>query len=85
LKAHKLSFSPQQVDLDRPYIFTRLDDELPGVGCPDLHITFRSVRDWGSVLKKGTFGSFDRDVTIPVSSVDIREKKRVVLGFRSRL
>jgi hypothetical protein len=39
------------------------------------------VRDWDSVLKKGTFGSFDSDVTIPVSSVDIREKKRVVWDF----
>jgi hypothetical protein len=84
LKAHKLSFGSQQIDLDRPYIFTGLGDELPGLPgcpCPDLHITFRSVRDWDSVLKKGSFAGFDHDVTVPVSLADIREGKRIVYDF----
>jgi len=82
LKAHKLHFGPQQVDLDRPYIFSRLGDELPGLNCPDLHITFRSVRDWESVLKKGSFVGADRDVTVEISRADLREAgKRIVYDF----
>jgi hypothetical protein len=54
---------------------------VPGVGYPDLHVTFRSVRDWDSVLKKGSFGGVDRDVTVEVGGADVRAGKRVVYDF----
>jgi len=80
LRAHKLAFGPS-IDLKRPYIFSQLGDEVFGVGCVDLHITFRSVRDWKSVLKKASFGGWDQDVTVHVSREEVREKKRVVWDF----
>jgi hypothetical protein len=82
LKAHKLYFSHRQINLDRPYIFSRLGDELPSLICPDLHIAFRSVRDWESVLKKGSFVGVDRDVTVEISRADLREAgKWIVYDF----
>jgi hypothetical protein len=81
LRAYKLSFGASQIDLDRPYIFSQLGDEMAGLGCPDLHITFRSVRDWDSVLRRGAFEGFDRDVTVPVSWADVRGAKTVVWDF----
>jgi hypothetical protein len=81
LRAHRLSFGARQVGLERLYIFAGLGDEMAGIGCADLHVAFRSVRDWDSVLKRGRFGGWDRDVAVHVSAGDIREKKRVVWDF----
>jgi hypothetical protein len=78
LTAHRLYFGPS-IDLDRPYIFTHLADELPGLnGYPDLHITFRCVRDWDSVLKRWKFVGFDRNVVIDIKREEVRSGKQIV-------
>lgn len=76
LHAHKLVFRGR-VDVDRPYIFPKLGDEIPGVGCPDLHCTFRGVRDWHTVVKKANFAGFDRNVDIHVTADDVRKGKKI--------
>ena len=80
LKAHMLCFKGR-LDLDRPYIFPKLGDEIPGVGCPDLHCTFRGIRDWHSVVKAAKFASCDRTVSITVTAADIRNGRDIIFDF----
>jgi hypothetical protein len=82
LHAHELSFG-SSVDLDRIYIFPRLGDEIPSIGRPDLHCTFRAVQDWGQYEKSSTFASFDRNICVEVSADAIKENRRVVYDFAS--
>ncbi|KAL5327887.1 hypothetical protein ACEPPN_005593 [Leptodophora sp. 'Broadleaf-Isolate-01'] len=58
LKAHQLHFGPR-IDVNRPYVFLGLGDEIPGVGCPDLHCTFHIVSDWESTARKADTSRFD--------------------------
>lgn len=74
LEAHRLIFRGRP-DVNRPYIFPRLGDEIPGVGCPDLHCTFRAVRDFNTVEKIADFAGWDRDVTVEISAEDVRSGK----------
>jgi hypothetical protein len=76
LEAHRLIFRGR-LDVDRPYIFPKLGDEIPGVGFPDLHCTFRAIRDWGTVEKRAEFAGYDRNVTVEVSASDVRNGKMI--------
>lgn len=80
LKAHMLCFKGR-LDLDRPYIFPRLGDEIPGVGYPDLHCTFRGIRDWHSVVKGANYASCDRTVSIVITAADVRNGREIVFDF----
>jgi len=78
LEAHRLFFRGRP-DIDRPYIFPKLGDEIPGVGCPDLHCTFRAIRDWETVVKCADFAGYDRNVTVEISANDASSGK--VIAF----
>lgn len=80
LKAHQLCFSGR-IDLDRPYIFPKLGDEVPGVGFPDLHCTFRGIRDWHSVVRNAKFVGCDRTVSIDITRADIRSGREIIFDF----
>jgi len=78
LEADRLVFRGRP-DINRPYIFPKLGDEIPGVGCPDLHCTFRAIRDWDTVVKCADFAGFDRNVTVEISANDVDSGK--VIAF----
>jgi hypothetical protein len=80
LDAHRLFFRGR-LDVDRPYIFPKLGDEIPGVGCPDIHFTFRGIRDWPTVVKGAKFASFDRNVTIDITAEDIESGRKVMFDI----
>ncbi|KAF8848153.1 hypothetical protein BDZ45DRAFT_811008 [Acephala macrosclerotiorum] len=80
LDAHRLFFRGR-LDVDRPYIFPKLGDEIPGVGCPDIHFTFRGIRDWHTVVKGAKFASFDRNVTIDITAEDIESGRKVMFDI----
>ena len=80
LKAHQLCFKGR-LDLDRPYVFPELGDEIPGVGLPDLHCTFRGIRDWDTVVKTAKFASCDRNVSIEITAADIQSGRRIVFDI----
>ncbi|PMD58545.1 uncharacterized protein K444DRAFT_614309 [Hyaloscypha bicolor E] len=80
LEAHRLFFRGRP-DIDRPYIFPKLGDEIPGVGCPDLHCTFRAIRDWETVVKCADFAGCDRNVTVEISANDARSGKVIVFDI----
>lgn len=83
LKAHQLCFKGR-LDLDRPYIFPRLGDEIPGVGCPDLHCTFRGIRDWNTAVKTvAKYASCDRNVNIEITRTDIDSRKKIVFDIEN--
>jgi len=78
LQAHRLLFQGR-LDVDRPYIFPKLGDEIPGVGCPDLHCTFRGIRDWGTVLKGAYFTGWDRNLSVDVSAGDVERGRKILV------
>jgi hypothetical protein len=80
LKAHMLCFKGR-LDLDRPCVFPGLGDEIPGVGCPDLHCTFRGIRDWHTVVGLAKFVNCDYTVSIKVTTADIRSGRKIVFDF----
>ena len=80
LEAHRLIFRGR-VDVDRPYIFPKLGDEIPGVGLPDLHCTFRAIRDWDIVEKSAEFAGYDRNVTVEVSASDVGSGKMITFDI----
>jgi hypothetical protein len=80
LEAHRLIFRGR-LDVDRPYIFPKLGDEIPGVGFPDLHCTFRAIRDWGIVEQRAEFAGYDRNVTVEVSVSDVRSGKMITFDI----
>jgi len=65
------------VNLDRPYIFPKLGDEILGVGCPDLHLTFRGIGDWGTVARGAKFASCDRNVRIEIAAGDVESGRQI--------
>jgi len=76
LIAHRLVFRGRP-DVNRPYIFPKLGDEIPGVGCPDLHCTFRGVRDWHTVVKGANFAGCDRNVSVDVNAEDVENGRKI--------
>jgi hypothetical protein len=80
LEAHRLIFHGR-VDVDRPYIFPKLGDEIPGVGCPDIHYTFRGVRDWHTVAKGAKFASYDHNFRIDITDKDIESGRKIIFDF----
>lgn len=80
LEAHRVVFRGRP-DVNRPYIFPRLGDEIPGVGCPDLHCTFRAIRDWDTVAKIADFAGYDRNVTVEISADDAKNAKMITLDI----
>jgi hypothetical protein len=80
LEAHRLVFRGRP-DIDRPYIFPKLGDEIPGVGCPDLHCTFRAIRDWDTVIKGADFAGYDRNVTVEMSASDVVSGKMIAFDI----
>lgn len=80
LEAHKLFFRGR-LDIDRPYIFPKLGDEMPGIGCPDLYCTFRGIRDWHTVVRGAKFASFDRNVHIDITAEDIQSDRKIVFDI----
>jgi hypothetical protein len=51
------------------------------VGCPDLHCTFRGVRDWDTVVKTAKFASCDRNVSIEITRADVQNKRKIVFDI----
>jgi hypothetical protein len=80
LEAHRLVFRGRP-DINRPYIFPKLGDEIPGVGCPDLHCTFRAIRDWDTVIKGADFAGYDRNVIVEISASDVGNGKMIAFDI----
>lgn len=83
LKAHQLLFGPSIV-LDKPYVFLRLGDEIPGVGCPDLHCIFRLVEDWESVARLADTSHFDQNVIVRISRADVQADRRITYDLQNK-
>lgn len=78
LRAHHIFFGHGKIDLGRPYIFPGLGDEVPGIGCPDLHCTFRAIRDWETAHRRANFAGCDRSFCIDISAENVEEGKKIV-------
>ncbi|PVH81400.1 hypothetical protein DL98DRAFT_587589 [Cadophora sp. DSE1049] len=83
LKANQLLFGPSIV-LNKPYVFLRLGDEIPGAGCPDLHCTFRLVEDWESVARRADTSRFDQNVTVNVSHADVQADRKITYDLQNK-
>jgi hypothetical protein len=80
LHAHRLTFRGRP-DVNRPYVFPKLGDEIPGIGCPDLHCTFRGIRDWHTVVKGANFAGCDRNVSIDITYEDVESDRKIVFDI----
>lgn len=80
LEAYRLIFRGR-VDGDRPYIFPKLGDEIPGVGCPDIQYTFRGIRDWHTFVKGAKFASYDSNVSIDITAKDIESGRKIIFDI----
>jgi len=83
LKAYLLLFGPSIV-LDKPYVFLNLGDEIPGVGCPDLHCTFRLVEDWEFVARRADISHFDQNVVVNISRADVQADRRITYDLQNK-
>lgn len=80
LEAHRLCFR-DRINVDRPYIFPKLEDEIPDVGCPDLHCTFRGIRDWDTVVQGAKLAGNDCNVSVVICIEDVESEKRILIDF----
>jgi len=74
-------FFPGRPDINRPYIFPKLGDEIPGVGCPDLHCTFRGISDWSTVLKKADLAGYDCNVNLEITADDVKSGRKIIFDL----
>ncbi|CAL3970172.1 unnamed protein product [Diplocarpon coronariae] len=77
LRAHRLLFGPRIV-LETPYAFAQLGDEIPGVGCPDLHCTFRAAQSWGSQRRKPGRPARDEHLTVDLCPTDVCSERQIL-------
>ncbi|KAK2623706.1 hypothetical protein QTJ16_006887 [Diplocarpon rosae] len=77
LKAHRLLFGPR-IALETPYAFAQLGDEIPGVGCPDLHCTFRAAPNWASQRGAPDGPARDEYLAVDVPPTDAGGDRQIV-------
>ncbi|KAG4430994.1 hypothetical protein IFR05_013522 [Cadophora sp. M221] len=82
LKAHQLYFG-RRIDVDRFYVFLGLGDEIPGVGCPDLHCMFCIVSNWESIAPQADTSRFDQNVSVDISLSHVQADQKVTYDIQN--